>query len=58
MSVCVCACLPLGELLEADLESPVVICVLVWWYIKEALCDVERSLVDGRGNAALQLHLK
>ena len=37
---------PFREFLEADLEPSVVISVLLWWDIKEALCDVEGSLVD------------
>ena len=49
---------PFCEFLEADFEPSVVISVLFWWDIKEALCDVEGSLVDRRCNASLQLHLK
>lgn len=37
---------PLCEFLEADLQSSVVVSVLLWWDIKEALCNVEGSLVD------------
>ena len=50
--------IPLSEFLEADFESPVVVAVLIGGNVKETLCDVERSLVDGGGYASLQLHLQ
>lgn len=49
---------PFGELLEADLQSPVLVGVLVWRNVQEALCNVEGTLVDRSGNATLKLHLQ
>jgi hypothetical protein len=50
--------IPFGKLLKADLQSSVMVGMLVWGYVQETICNMKGSLVDGSGNASLKLHLQ